>query len=620
MADNKDDIPGKKDTKPGLTTSNSLDKPLLDEETAEKAADIDTSHLTLDDSPTQAGDSLEQESEAEAPAINTSHLSLQDTASPPVSSEPDGDDNQAADPTKDLEPAERRPDGVSPDSSDQHDDLLINNPYVKPEPSKTETEKPEPSSEGTPDDDQVMLTSGISDDEFEEEITAKDADKPSIENDFEKEFNAEDTGAIKQLLDTVKKPETVVRSAWSNSSARRYLLDNVDSYRAKDEDQNMEDAIEKVYGGTIKGKFSPGKFLKENLLFSFLVTLLIFLIGWKGAGMLFPDLMPDIHDQIIETVQQSTTSKPKAGKKEEIKPIVTNVANKKIIEEKLSHCLIGADAKNEFLTAFSAVGYQHTNQKLTLAYEELSSSIGAWEGMNMNFLIEDAILRFRTLNNVSLPVIQDAHKTVADYNQSLLEIKTQAEELQNRIRDIKTASGNQSTGTINQRIPLRNELDKLKTRLAEEPDRERFAAILAKLTAVEKILSGEQIPEPINRDEFVQVGQEWLVDIADTDSKDIEQSIEEKVLPSIKVPSDKLKKVTPKLTAFHLTEIDIGLTDIMNLAALITYIPENKLKPYKLELTGLNRRINDLMENNLPVWIGYDQCLSQKRTEVLSRP
>ena len=125
---------------------------------------------------------------------------------------------------------------------------------------------------------------GISDAEFEKAAQSEDAEKNTGGNNSENDFNPDDTGTIKQLLDTVKKPETVVRDAWSNSSARRYLINNVDSYREKDEDNNMEDVIEKVYGGATKSKLSPGKFLKENILFSFLIFILLFLIGWKAAG------------------------------------------------------------------------------------------------------------------------------------------------------------------------------------------------------------------------------------------------------------------------------------------------------------------------------------------------
>ena len=59
--DTKDNKPEDKGSKPALTTSSSLDKPLLDEKTVEKAVDIDTSHLTLDDSAAKNGTSLEKE-------------------------------------------------------------------------------------------------------------------------------------------------------------------------------------------------------------------------------------------------------------------------------------------------------------------------------------------------------------------------------------------------------------------------------------------------------------------------------------------------------------------------------------------------------------------------------
>jgi hypothetical protein len=590
MAEKKDKQAEDKDSKPVFTTSSSLDKPLLDEKPTEKTADIDTSHLTIDDSTSSAG-TLESEREESGPAIKTSHLSLKDDAT-----------------------------DEKPVASPGDDSLIINNPYVKKTDAETTEEKTQPASGKNHDDEEVMLTSSLSDADFEKEAHSEGTKKDTDEGDDEDTFNAEDTGAIKQLLDTVKKPETVVRGAWSNSSARRYLLDNVDSYRAKDEDQNMEDVIEKMYGGTIKGDISPGKFLKENLLFSFLILLLIFLVGWKAANIFFPEVMPAINDQIIHTVQQTTISKPEVKDKKEKKPVATNVVNKEAIEEKLAHCLVSTDAQNQFITAFAAAGYEYTAPQLTLAYEEVSDSIDVWEGMNMNFMIEDAILRFRILSKLSLPYLQDAQKSVADYNQSLIDIKAQADELQERIRKIQTAGGNQSTGTINKRIPLRNQLDALRARLAEEPEEERFAVLLAKLSLVEQVLTGQQESNNIDIDEFADNGQEWLVTIADTESTSIGKEIEGVINPAIQNPADKLKQATPNLTAFHLSELEIALNNVLKLSSLITFIPENKLKPYKLELTGLSRRLNLLMKKELPAWIGFDRCLSQQRTETLARP
>ncbi|MCK5359738.1 MAG: hypothetical protein KAJ95_03885, partial [Gammaproteobacteria bacterium] len=566
---------------------------------------------------TKNGTSLEKERDVSAPSIKTSHLSLNEEAKSGVNSEPENSAAQTPATTKVPETTDKKSAADTPAGSGQDDgELIINNPYVK-NASPDTADKTRVPSEQAQKDDQVMLTSGLTDEEFEEEAKSESDKKKSLEDDFEKEFNADDTGTIKQLLDTVKKPETVVRSAWSNSSARRYLLDNVDSYRAKDEDQNMEDVIEKVYGGKVGGKFTPAKFFKENLLFSFLIFLLIFLIGWKAAGILFPDVMPALNDQIIKTVQKTTTSKPVTQQEKKKEPVVTNVENKQEIDNMLSHCLITADGRNQLASAFTRVGYQFTNTQLTLSYEEVSDSIDVWEGMNMNFYIEDAIHRFRVLSKLSLPVVRDAQKAVSDYNQSLNGLKTQADELQNRIRGIQTAGGNQSTGTINKRIPLRNQLDDIKSRLAEEPAEERFTELMAKLNIVEDILTGQQKSNNVDRDEFIDSGQEWLVNIADTESTIIGKEIEEAITLSIKNPADKLKQATPNLTAFYLSELDTALNNALNLASLITYTPETRLKPYRLELIGLNRRLNKLMKNELPAWIGFDRCLEQKRTEVL---
>jgi hypothetical protein len=395
-------------------------------------------------------------------------------------------------------------------------------------------------------------------------------------------------GAIKQLLDTVKKPENVVRDAWSNSSARRYLIDNVDSYRQKDEDQNMEEVIEKIYGDASEDKFSPGKFLKENILFSFLVSIFLFLVGWKAA--------------------------------EKSKPVVTNTANKEKIDSTLAHCLVKPAARKQFAAAFNKVGYEYSNQSLTIAYEETRDSIKVWESLDMDFYIKDTVLRFGELAGLALPYIENAREEVSDYSRSLIRISEEANELESRIRKIKTSKGNQSTNTINERLLLRNKLNKLNSRLAEEPDQERFIKILAKLGLIEQILLGHEEPFRVVPDQITEKDPDWLIATADTAASEIVAPINEYVLPPIQLQTEKLKESSPKLAAYHLSELEIALDNLLNLSSLIVFLPENKLVPFELETSGLNRRLNKLMKMKLPAWINTNQCLTTMRSASLATP
>ena len=56
----------------------------------------------------------------------------------------------------------------------------------------------------------------------------------------------------------------------------------------------------------------------------------------------------------------------------------------------------------------------------------------------------------------------------------------------------------------------------------------------------------------------------------------------------------------------------------MKLSSLIIFLPENKLIPYRLELSGLNRRLNKLMKQELPEWLNYNRCLATTRAEALA--
>ena len=591
MADKKDKKTPDNGTTPAISTSSSLDKPLLDEDTAEIHPEIDTSHLSLEED---------------------SHSPQQDTAVDDF----ELNDDAAVDDSSLYIPPDKMAENKEP--------LYVSNPLAAntdSEPSNKELWDAV-AIDNNAEEEQLELTTGKSDAEFDKEILN---DETSNNTDYDDSVNVEsddesgNDNPIKSILDTVKKPESFVRSAWTNSSARRFLLNNVDSYRAKDEDLNMEAAIEKVYGGATEKKFDPKKFFKENLLFSFLLFLLVFLIGWKAAGIFFPDFMPGINDQIIETVKK-TASIAQKEKPEVEKVIVTNEANKTKIEATLSHCLVEADAHKHFSAAFTKVGYEFTEPPLMLSYDEVSYSIKAWQGLNMGFYIKDAILRFRALTSTGLPVVQDARQTVANYNESLIDIGKQVNDLNTRIRNIKTSRGNQSTATINERIPLRIKLDELNARLAAEPPKERFTQLLTKLALTENILSGLEQPEQFAPGQITEYDPEWLLPIAETDSDGIGVLIEDKVLPTIQVPTEKLKNVYPKLTAFHLTELEKSLDDLLKLSSLIIYLPENILIPYRLELSGLNRRLNKLMKQELPEWLNFNRCLSATRAEALAAP
>jgi len=623
MADKKDIKPEDTDSKPALTTSSSLDKPLLDEKSVEKVADIDTSHLTIDDNTAQAGGSLEHEREEDAPAINTSHLSLDEKDSESqksISTDSDIDLNENV--AEDQSAKDETSSNTSPaEPGPGENQLNIKNPLARNARPETPAEKTAtPASKNTTVDEQLVMTTGVSDAEFEKEAQSEDIKNATDKDDSENDFDPEETGAIKQLLDTVKKPETVVKDAWSNSSARRFLIDNVDAYREKDEDQNMEEVIEKMYGGATEGKFATGKFLRENILFSILILIFLFLVGWKAAGIFFPDIMPAINDQIIETVQKQTSGKQKIKTSEKSKPVVMNTANKEIIDSTLAHCLVEPAARTQFADSFNKVGYEYSNQPLTLAYEETRDSIKVWESMDMDFYIKDGLLRFKELAGLALPEIENAREAVSDYSRALIRVSEEAKELDVRIRNIKTRGGNQSTNTVNERLPLRNKLDKLNSRLAEEPDQERFIRLLAKLGSIEQILLGHEEPDRIEPEQISEKAPDWLIPTADTAASEIVAPINEYVLPPIQLQTEKLKEGSPKLTAYHLSELGIALDNLLNLSSLIFFLPENRLIPYELEQAGLNRRMNKLMTKKLPAWVNTNQCLATKRSAALATP
>lgn len=128
------------------------------------------------------------------------------------------------------------------------------------------------------------------------------------------------------------------------------------------------------------------------------------------------------------------------------------------------------------------------------------------------------------------------------------------------------------------------------------------------------------MPTRIKPEQITKNEPEWLIATANTTASEIATPVNEKVLPAIRIPAQKLQESLPKLTAFHLTELETALENLLQLSSLIIYLPENMLIPYKLELSGLNRRLNRLMKKELPEWMNYNQCLAAQRAVALAAP
>jgi hypothetical protein len=267
---------------------------------------------------------------------------------------------------------------------------------------------------------------------------------------------------------------------------------------------------------------------------------------------------------------------------------------------------------------FSLNGFNFIKGPLTSSYDQISDSIRFSNGMNMDFYIEDAILRHRELEKLALPVIDEAIVAVSAYRGAIERLADEAANLEAEIRNIQTSKGNQSTATINQRIPLRNKLNKINLRLEQEPGINRFDEILETLKHSKNNLRITESIARITPDGLTKKDPAWLIPISETESGKIAQPIISDVLPPIKSQADKLKSSSPKLTGYHLSELKIASENLIKLSALIRYLPENMLVPYELELNGLTRRLNELMKKKYTAWMSVDQCLIDKRAEVMA--
>jgi hypothetical protein len=295
-----------------------------------------------------------------------------------------------------------------------------------------------------------------------------------------------------------------------------------------------------------------------------------------------------------------------------------NEDNRLAVKQTLSHCLVTPMAREKVDQALASTGYNFTSNDPTRAYDEISNSIRMWNDMNVDFLVRDSMLRSNELAVLVLPVLQDAHGIVAGYGETLAGLRREADALEQEIRDIQTSKGNQTTATINQRIPLRNKLEKLRDRLEQEPDQIRFSDLLDKINRTEAILAGKETPARITPDELTDKDPSWLITISETESEAIADNIKSDVLPPIQEMADKLKEPYPKLTGFRLSELEHGIDNVLKLSALLHFYPENKLIMYGLGLSGLDRRMNDLFNAKASSWLSIDQCLVEKRASLVT--
>jgi hypothetical protein len=415
-----------------------------------------------------------------------------------------------------------------------------------------------------------------------------------------------------KILAIIGGPESMVRRAWKHSSARQYLLKNVDSLRIEDENQRMETVIEQTYGGALEKKFSPGRFIKNNILFSVLVLILLFAIGSLLVQNLYPEQFPKIPTKPVAEIEKDNARK--AALVAQQRPVEINHINKVRIEETLSHCLVLPASREQFLSEFSKTGYQFSNRELGIAYQEVRGYLNNWAALNVDDYVRDSARRFEALAAILQPLLIESGRVAADYQASIAERRKQVQDLEQRIDALTTTSGTRATDIINQRIQLRNQLTEIQASLQDEPSDAALSVLADSSVSLSRILDGQQRPDRIKPDELDDSQPEWLTSLPTVEADQFPATLREQLVPQIRQHIDTLETAHQEVAAYHVDELTQLLEHNGMLAALVAYAPENMLLPFEAEIRGLDRRLNTLLPRAQDSWLSIEGCLAEART------
>ena len=513
------------------------------------------------------------------------------------------------------------------------DDDLVDFPDPLPDSETTEELPDFPLEEGGPGQVTGYDETGIealipADAEIEYiEETALDApfaDEPVVptekfklnkteEDDVEERADETETGDSPRasILHALAIPENAIKHAYRNSNLREKLLENLDWYRVRVENQQMEEILEKTYGGAAEKGFNPAHFIRSNLLVSLLVVLLAALAIRLVVMVNSPEPQSDDESIVASavTAEQKMSRPPAAGHK----VVTINYVNKSEITALLQHCLVLPDTRREIDQRFTKTGYEFSEPNLTRAYEQLHDFTTVYDRLEIPTRVQDAINRFGILAHAMMPALRDAREKVSTYRKQLSEIHNQVDGLEKQLAALSI--GRQDTNTINRQIKLRSERDHLNDILTKSPDNQQFD-VLDK--AIDRLEKGFAKPDAIQRMSLEEKEAElprWFASLPDDTMDNLKTALQDSVQPEIALHANALSPTLAELSTFHIRELTDVLEQLYLVASSIMYTPERLLDTYNKDIHGVDKRLGALLGTEHSEWLSFDPCVQQARAK-----
>jgi len=434
------------------------------------------------------------------------------------------------------------------------------------------------------------------DEDVEDELTAAEED---IEPDI-----ADESG--NPVLRLIGKPENAIRRIYGKSRLRKALANRFEWYRIHLEDQRMERILERTYGGAAR-RFSIRDFFRRNILASLLILAGLLVGARMLIGIYFPEWLPA--ERPAATVRPSAAPKTGNVAKTAKQTARVNYINKAKIESSLRHCLVLPGARKTFEKRFAETGYEFSNDETTLAYEELQSFVSTYESLDIAGRVEDAVERIALMATVITPSLKDIGQRVRDYHAGVSALRRKASKMAEELE--KLGRARQDTYTINRKIKLRTELNRLNDELARAPTENDFKRTEDLIDRLDKGLNGSMPIEHIeieNPDEQVPA---WFDTLLEKDENSMRQVLNDEVLPPIIGHARALDANKAELSRYHLRETGAALEVLYLAASRVMYAPENLLATYVKDLHGVEDRIRKLLGSDKAGWLSFEPCLKQ---------
>lgn len=389
---------------------------------------------------------------------------------------------------------------------------------------------------------------------------------------------------LDNLLKILRWPENRLIQAYYKSSVRNKLHSNFEWYRNFEGEQQLNNKLDNLYGGTNSSASNLVNFAKNNILASLVIVFFSF--------QLSASFLSNSAENYRYTDKKQATSEP----------IQAVAANKPDYSNVLNHCAV-----TEGLRQFYDDSNDHSLKS------KVNDEVEGFIRVYSNSDIEQWYAHQQSKLDSVIAQIQSTLPRVRSYRGRIAaEISTatqQRSDLRSRLNAITTL-GSHSLKDINTSIKYRNELADLESRMATGPSADSLTEFDNQLRRLNTILSGGKVAS--------NPTSTWAKSTGGQDQATLVSSIRDIIDKDMDANIKQASQDTPETRLYKLQIVTATLRHFGDLVGYLQTSPNYFEVQVGNRQNSSNRRIQELLGNHETPsgdkFLNYDNCLTALNT------